>query len=66
MSFTNQEKQERYRKKEYLKKRADEIFRDWQLLGWSDFNKNPKDVYDINNGLWSGRDKLLWINKYEK
>ena len=44
MSFTNQEKQERYRKKEYLKKVADQIFRDWQLLGWRDFNKNPKDV----------------------
>ena len=44
MGFTNQEKQERFRKKEYLKKVADKIFRDWQLLGWRDFDKDPKDV----------------------
>ena len=44
MGFTNQEKQERFRKKEYLKKIADKIFRDWQLLGWRDFPKDPKNV----------------------
>lgn len=44
MSFTNQEKQERFRKKEYLKKISDEIFRDWQLLGWREFQKDPKTV----------------------
>ena len=44
MSLTNQEKQERFRKKEYLKKVADQIFRDWQFLGWRDFTKDPKDV----------------------
>ncbi len=44
MSFTNQEKQERFRKKEYLKKVADKIFRDWQFLGWRNSQKDPKDV----------------------
>ena len=44
MSFTNQEKLERFRKKEYLKKIADKIFRDWQLLGWQEFQKDPKNV----------------------
>ena len=44
MGFTNQEKQERFRKKEYLKKVADKIFRDWQFLGWRNSQKDPKDV----------------------
>ena len=44
MRFTNQEKQERFRKKEYLKKVADKIFRDWQFLGWRNSQKDPKDV----------------------
>ena len=44
MSLTNQEKQERFRKKEQLKKIANEIFINWQLLKGLDFQKNPKDV----------------------
>ena len=44
MGFTNQEKQERFRKKEGLKKVADKIFRDWQFLGWRNSQKDPKDV----------------------
>ena len=44
MGFTNQEKQERFRKKEYLKKVADKIFRDWQFLGWRNSQKEPKEV----------------------
>ena len=44
MRFTNQEKQERFRKKELLKKVADQIFSDWQYLGSHDFQKDPKDV----------------------
>ena len=44
MGFTNQEKQERFRKKEYLKKVADKIFRDWQLLGRRHSQKVPQDV----------------------
>ena len=35
MNMTNQEKQERFRKKAQLKKVADKIFRDWQLLSWN-------------------------------
>ena len=44
MSLTNQKKQERFRKKENLKKIADKIFRDWQLLGCKKYQKEPKDV----------------------
>ena len=44
MSLTNHEKQERFRKKEHLKKIADKIFRDWQFLGWREYQKDPKDV----------------------
>ena len=44
MSLTNQEKQERFRKKEILKKIANDIFNEWQLLSWKDFPKDSKDV----------------------
>ena len=44
MTMTNQEKQERFRRKEYLKKIANEIFRDWQFLSARDFPRDPKDV----------------------
>jgi hypothetical protein len=44
MGMTNQEKQERFRKKEYLKKIADDIFRDWQSRGLLDCTKDHKSV----------------------
>lgn len=45
--MTNQEKQERFRAKESLKKFADKIFRDWQMQwGIKDF-RSPKEVRDI-------------------
>ena len=44
MTMTNQEKQERFRRKEYLKKIANEIFRDWQFLSAQEFPRDPKDV----------------------
>ena len=44
MNLTNQEKQERFRRKEALKKIADRIFRDWQLLNLGKFPKKPEDI----------------------
>lgn len=44
MTMSNQEKQERFRRKEHLKKIANEIFRDWQFLSAQEFPRDPKDV----------------------
>lgn len=44
MSLSNTEKQERFRKKEELKKYANNIFRDWQLMGWRDTSRTPEEV----------------------
>jgi hypothetical protein len=44
MAISNTEKQERFRKKEELKKYANNIFRDWQFMGWSDTSRTPQEV----------------------
>ncbi|MCB1136390.1 MAG: hypothetical protein KDK78_08990, partial [Chlamydiia bacterium] len=42
--ISNTEKQVRYRKREGLKRRADNIFRKWQLEPWKWNSKTPQDV----------------------
>jgi len=44
MALSNTEKQERFRKKEELKKFANNIFRDWQLMGWRHSSRTPEEV----------------------
>lgn len=44
MTMSNQQKQERFRKKEYLKKIAHRLFVDWQLRNGLNVTKNPKAV----------------------
>ena len=44
MTLSNQQKQERFRKKEYLKKIAHKLFVDWQLKNGINVTKNPKAV----------------------
>jgi hypothetical protein len=44
MTLSNQQKQERFRKKEYLKKIAHKLFVDWQLKNGLNVTKNPKAV----------------------
>ena len=71
MSLTNQEKQERFRKKEYLKKVADKIFRDWQFLGWRDLSRDPREVKlklekiaDLPSG-WDEEDYQHALNSFQ-
>lgn len=44
MTMSNQQKQERFRKKEYLKKIAHRLFVDWQLRNGLNVTKNPEKV----------------------
>jgi hypothetical protein len=44
MALSNNEKQLRYRKKEELKRYADNIFKDWQILKGLDTSRTPKEV----------------------
>ena len=44
MTMSNQQKQERFRKKENLKKIAHKLFADWQFLNGLNVTKNPEKV----------------------
>ena len=44
MSITNAEKQERYRKKEELKKYANQVFFEWQMRSLGNYQVNPQDI----------------------
>ena len=71
MSLTNQEKQERLRKKEYLKKIAAKIFADWQFLGMRHSPKDPQSIKlelekiaDLPSG-WSDSDYEQALKAFE-
>ena len=62
MTLTNQEKQERFRKKDYLKKCADKILLDRQIMGSFDWRKDFKTfrsdlekIVDLPSG-WDDED----------
>ncbi|ADI38446.1 hypothetical protein [Waddlia chondrophila] len=44
IKISNADKQARYRKKEHLKRLANNFFRDWQLKPWEGNSSSPKDV----------------------
>ena len=44
MSITNAEKQERHRKKEELKKYANQLFFEWQMRSLGNYQVNPQDI----------------------
>ncbi len=44
MSISNAEKQERYRKKEELKKYANQVFFEWQRRSLGNYQVNPQDI----------------------
>ena len=49
MSLSNNDKQIRFRKKEWLKKEADRIWRDWQFRGWK--HLGTRSINDIKETL---------------
>ena len=49
MSLSNNDKQIRFRKKEWLKKEADRIWRDWQFRGWK--HLRTRNINDIKETL---------------
>lgn len=44
MPFSNSEKQDRYRKKEELKKYANQVFFEWQMRSLGNYQVNPQDI----------------------
>jgi len=68
MAITNKEKQERFRKKEELKKFANRIFRDWQIIGWRNSSRTPEEVQkflDLTVDLSSGWNKDDYNNAWK-
>ena len=43
-TISNSEKQSRFRKKETLKHKADDVFREWQIRSWNNITRTPEEV----------------------
>ncbi len=72
MGISNAEKQERYRKKEELKKYANQIFFEWQMRSLGNYQVNPQDIKNrieaISNlpSKWTDEDYIKAKNSIEQ